>query len=136
MTASLFVRLFTTFLGLCSTIFTVNLLIDSGGNEIYAVFVVVTSVPSLIPFADFGIGANVFNFYVDQPMSNKQSLYEQNFITRIFFYIICAQLILLALASIIIFVARPSIIELEYWDGNSSNFIFINLMILFYLILF
>ncbi len=131
MTASLFVRLFTTFLGLCSTILTVNLLIESGGNEIYAVFVVVTSVPSLIPFADFGFGANVFNFYVDQPLSKNQSLYEQNFITRVFFYILFAQLILLTLASIIIFVARPSVMELEYWDGNSSNFIFINLVITF-----
>lgn len=131
MTASLFVRLTTTFVGLCSSILTVNLLTDSSGNEIYAVFVVVTSVPSLIPFADFGLGRNVFNFYVDKPLSDRPGLYEKNFITRVFFYIVLSQLILLTVTSIIIFAVRPLALELKYWDGNSSIFIFINLMITF-----
>lgn len=42
------------------------MLITRVGQEGYTKYVLLTSLPSLIPFADFGLGSNVFNFFADK----------------------------------------------------------------------
>lgn len=61
-------------------IFLANLILKDFGHIFFAQYAIITSIPSLIPFADLGLGASVFNSYVD---SNNNNLLNQK-ISRIF----------------------------------------------------
>ncbi len=65
-TWSYIVRGFTLIIGALSSIIVASLLIDHVGQVGYVKYVLLTSLPSLIPFADFGLGSNVLNYFADK----------------------------------------------------------------------
>ena len=65
-TWSYIVRGFTLLIGALSSIIVASLLIDHVGQVGYVKYVLLTSLPSLIPFADFGLGSNILNYFADK----------------------------------------------------------------------
>ena len=65
-TWSYIVRGFTLIIGALSSIIVASLLIDHVGQIGYVKYVLLTSLPSLIPFADFGLGSNILNYFADK----------------------------------------------------------------------
>ena len=64
--ASFFVRAGTLILGAISNFAVATLVLENFGQVGFAKYVLLTSLPSLIPFADYGLGANIFNYSADK----------------------------------------------------------------------
>ena len=79
-TTSFVVRVLTLIIGAFSNFVIATLLIGNFGYEGYALYVVLSSLPSLIPFADFGLGSIIFNFFADK----SEGRTPQNILTEVF----------------------------------------------------
>jgi len=79
-TTSFVVRVLTLIIGALSNFVIATLLIRNFGYEGYALYVVLSSLPSLIPFADFGLGSSIFNFFADK----SEGRTPQNILTEVF----------------------------------------------------
>lgn len=67
-------------MGAISNFVVATLLLDSFGYEGYAVWVILTSLPSLIPFADLGLGSSIFNYFADKSQRRE----THNNVTEVF----------------------------------------------------
>ena len=81
-------RLLTLILGALITILMTRQLINIFGIDGYAKYAVITAIPSLIPFADLGLGLSVFNIYAKQHSDRPLTLEEKENIS-LAFYLIC-----------------------------------------------
>ena len=117
------VRSFTILTGGTSTILLAHEIISTSGNNIYALFIVMTSLPSLMPFLDFGLGASIFNFYVDRRIDKDSSAGEVNLVSVVFFLILGAGIFLFSALFFAIVVARINLLSISYWNGNSNLFL-------------
>jgi hypothetical protein len=68
---SFVVRVFTLLIGAFSSFVIATTILENFGSQGYAIYVILTSLPSLIPFADFGLGSYLFNFFVDNNKGRK-----------------------------------------------------------------
>lgn len=80
LTKSFIVRVCTLIVGACSSYIIATTILKNFGNQGYAFYVILTSLPSLMPFADFGLGSNIFNFFADKIVGRK----DQNNVTEVF----------------------------------------------------
>lgn len=82
------IRLVTLLLGASFTLLITRQLISHFGISNYAVYIVFTSIPNLIPFADLGLGLGVFNVYAKQD-SQKELVKEAKMKISLAFFLIC-----------------------------------------------
>ncbi len=99
-TTSYGVRILTLGIGAISNFVVATLLLDSFGNEGYAVWVILTSLPSLIPFADLGLGSNIFNYFADKSQRRE----AQNNVTEVFLLSIFFSIFFILVIALLIFV--------------------------------
>ncbi len=99
-TTSFGVRILTLGIGAISNFVVATLLLDSFGNEGYAVWVILTSLPSLIPFADLGLGSNIFNYFADKSQRRE----AQNNVTEVFLLSIFFSFFFILILAFFIFV--------------------------------
>jgi hypothetical protein len=109
---SFLVRICTLILGAFSSFFIATLLLNSFGNEGYAAYVIFSSLPALIPFADFGLGSNVFNFFADRSEGRQ----AKNHVTEVF-------LLSFLISSIFMFVPTLIVICLFRYTDLLSDFL-------------
>ena len=103
--ASFAVRILTLGIGAISNFLVATLLLNSFGHEGYGVWVILTSLPSLIPFADLGLGSNIFNYFADKSQQRE----EQNNVTEVFLLsIFFSMAFILMLALLILVLSRVS----------------------------
>jgi len=69
--SSFLIRALTLGVGAISNFVIATILLQNLGPEGFGRYVLLTSLPSLIPFADFGMGANIFNYYADKARGLK-----------------------------------------------------------------
>ena len=86
-------RLLTLILGAIFTLIITKKLIATFGIEGYATYAVLTAIPSLIPFADLGLGLGVFNSYARHQLTTSLPQKAKEQIT-LAFYLICTFAIL------------------------------------------
>jgi O-antigen/teichoic acid export membrane protein len=82
------IRLLTLILGAISTLLITKQLINFFGIGGYATYAVFTAIPSLIPFADLGLGLSVFNVYA-RAHSGESLTHEAKERISLAFYLIC-----------------------------------------------
>lgn len=99
-TASYGIRILTLGIGAISNFLVATLLLDSFGHEGYGVWVILTSLPSLIPFADLGLGSNIFNYFADK----SQRRDEQNNVTDVFLLSIFFSFSIILMLALLIFI--------------------------------
>lgn len=117
------VRGLTIVTGGASSVLLTNMIISTSGNKVYALFVVLTSLPSLFPFLDFGLGANVFNFYVDHRDEEASSLEEESLISTIFLTIMGIGLSIFLFFLFAVGLVKVQFIQITYWDGNVNLYL-------------
>ena len=115
-TASFGVRILTLGIGAISNFVIATLLLNSFGHEGYGVWVILTSLPSLIPFADLGLGSNIFNYFADKSQRRE----AQNNTTEVFLLSIFFSISFILVLGLLIFVLSndPNVISRE----TSKNF--------------
>lgn len=97
------VRVFTLITGAFSSFLIATLLLESFGNKGYAFYVILTSLPSLIPFADFGLGSTLFNFFADRSEGRK----SDNIVSEVFLLsCLISSLFIVGLTLIIVLLSR------------------------------
>jgi hypothetical protein len=79
-TKSLIVRVFTLATGAISNFSIATIILENFGNQGYAYYVIITSLPALVPFADLGLGSNLFNFFADK----FEGRIKQNIVLEVF----------------------------------------------------
>lgn len=97
-TKSFVVRVLTLIIGALSNFIIATLLIKNFGYEGYSLYVVLSSLPSLIPFADFGLGSNIFNFFADK----SEGRTPQNIVTEVFLLSCLLSIFLVFISTLII----------------------------------
>ena len=115
--ASFVARTGTLIVGAISSFAVATLLLNNFGQGGYAKYVLLTSLPSLIPFADYGIGANIFNYSADKSKGQNPT----NNVSETF--IISVILSLLSIAAILIITNIPYTRSLFLQITNSSNLV-------------
>jgi len=118
-----FVRSFTILTGGTSTILLAHQIISTYGNNIYALFIVMTSLPSLMPFLDFGLGSSIFNFYTDRRIDRVSSAEEVDLVSVVFCLILGVGIFLFSALFFAIVVAGINLLGISYWDGNLDLFL-------------
>lgn len=78
--ASYAMRFLTLGIGAFSNFLVATIILNSFSYEGYAIWVILTSLPSLMPFADFGLGTNVFNYFADKSRGRE----AKNNVTELF----------------------------------------------------
>lgn len=131
MTKTLLIRAFTILIGLVTNVLTAHILMVESGYKIYALYVLVTSFPNLFPFADFGLGSNIFNFYADKFNSKFRREKEAKLVSQIFFTIAAGQLLLIFFSFILLHFLNQNNFAKDYWSGNPLLYIFLSLLLTF-----
>lgn len=97
-TGSFVVRVFTLIVGAVSNFIIATLLIETFGYQGYALYVVLSSLPSLIPFADFGLGSNIFNFFADK----SEGRATNNIVTEVFLLSCLLSIFLVSISTLVV----------------------------------
>lgn len=73
-TKPILIRLFTLLVSGTCGIFTAQLLLEGFNPTSYAVWVVISAIPNLIPFADLGLGTVVLNTFSDKDTKDNEKI--------------------------------------------------------------
>lgn len=97
------------------------------GQEFFSYYAVLIALPALIPFADLGLGASVFNLYVDH--SSVENL--KRHLSKIFYISILGSFIQILVFTILILRFFDSIVP-EYGSHQKTNVMAILILIITY----
>lgn len=96
-------RVFTLLLGALFTFLISSTLINDHGVAVFATYSIFTSLPSLIPFADLGLGLGIYNTYTLTHKSRKLSKSDKEKIAITFYVLLIFSLVSSILLWVIFF---------------------------------
>ena len=96
-------RIFTLILGALFTFLISSILINDHGIAVFATYSIFTSLPSLIPFADLGLGLGIYNTYTLTHKSRKLSKSDKEKIAITFYVLLIFSLVSSILIWVIFF---------------------------------
>jgi O-antigen/teichoic acid export membrane protein len=96
-------RVFTLILGALFTFLISSILINDHGIAVFATYSIFTSLPSLIPFADLGLGLGIYNTYTLTHKSRKLSKSDKEKIAITFYMLLIFSLVSSILIWVIFF---------------------------------
>ena len=123
-----YVRMFLLPTGALANFGIANLIISDRGVSQYAVFALLTSIPTLLPFLDLGFGSSVFNIYSTES-DRKKSL---EVVKVAFFSLIFILLIFLLLVTLLLTlnIGTSIFANLDYTQLKQTSFTLIALTVI------
>jgi len=98
------------------------------GQDFFAYYAILVALPALIPFADLGLGASVFNLYVDH--QDNEKLDKQ--ISKVYFISIIGCLIQICIFSLFIIVFFHYFIA-ENFDSSQTRYWAVSIIVITYI---